>query len=187
MAPMFHMPLACSSTFNMLCLIRLLYLYVVSALCFNREGKSFQYLLHPPCRLLSDVWAHVGDRLPPVECAKTCCLRLTPIEFAWINKNKRTGLSVVFDLSHIVKMPRLTGCIWVLWDEFQYSALVLLHFFIWHPSRADICQRWCNVFLICSIKHRGSAFWEMSTQSNRTQKQMVMTCRVHWKQACEML
>lgn len=114
---------------------------------------------------------HVGDRLPPVESARTCCLRFIPIDFAWINKKKGGSASVVFDLSCIVKMPRLTVCIWILWDEFQYSAPLLLHFFlIWHPSRADICQRRRNVFLICSIKQIGLALCEMSTQSNRNTK-----------------
>lgn len=135
---------------------------------FNVERKYFQYLLRPLGRLLSNVWAHVGDRLPPVEL---CENMLFEVHSDWICLyKKRIGLSVVFDLSHIVKTPRLTVCIWIQWDEFQHSALLLLHFFFWHPSQADICQRRRNVFLICSIKQRGFAFWEMSTQSNRNTK-----------------
>lgn len=112
-----------------------------SCFFFQWERKYFQYLWHLPGRLLSNVWVHVGDRLPPVESARTCCLRFIPIEFAWINKKKGGSASVVFDLSRIVKMPRLTVCIWILWDEFQYSAPLLLHFFWFGILVGPICVK----------------------------------------------
>lgn len=177
MTPVFHMLLACDLIWKIICLIRLLHLYVGCGLIhlfFNGKRKSFQYLLRLLRRLLSNVWAHVGDRLPPVECARTCCLRFTPIEFAWINK-KKIGLSVVFDLSRIVKMPRLTVCIWILWNEFQYSALLLLHFFIWHPSWADICQR-RRCFLSVALNSVASLSGNCRHSATETQKQMVMKC-----------
>lgn len=159
----------------MICFIRLLHWHVVWGLIhvffFEWERKYFQYLWHLPGRLLSNVWVHVGDRLPPVESARTCCLRFIPIEFARINKKKRRiGLCCIWFISHCkdAKTDSLhldtVGWIPIL------CASTSSFFLIWHPRRADICQRRRNVFLICSIKQLGLALCEMSTQSNRNTK-----------------